>query len=685
MIEKIRNIGIIAHIDAGKTTTTERFLFYTGKTYKIGNVDEGTAVMDWMELEKERGITITAAVTTCYWKNHKINIVDTPGHVDFTVEVERSLRVLDGAIGIFCGVAGVQPQSETVWRQSDRYNVPRIIYVNKMDRIGADFFRVLEDIKKKLNSKPLVLVLPIGKEDRFVGLIDIVEGRQILYNSEYETEAKIEEISSENRKEYERYKTILIEELSEIDDEILKRYLNGEEIPKDLIKKVIRKGTIERKFFPAFCGSSLKNKGTLLLLDAICDYLPSPIDRGKIKGINPITGKKEDRNPLPNEKFSALIFKVYNDIHFGRILYSRIYSGSLKRGDDVLNCSRDKKEKVLKILEVHANKYNPLEQANAGDIVGLIGLKNSYTGDTISDENFPILYESMKFPEPVIYTAIEPKVKGDYQKVYEILQKLIEEDPTLKLKIDEETGQIILMGMGELHIEIITERLKRDYKVPVRLGKPEVAYRETITKACEGTGEFSNIIGDKLNYGHVVLKLEPGEKGEKFKFFNSIDRTKLPLDFITAVEDGVKECLEVGIYGFPIIDIKVILVDSNYDPVNSTPLGYKIASSIAFKNAYKNGSPVILEPIMRIEILTPEVFLGEVLHDFTTRNGKVLNVEIHGNTGIINGQVPLKKIFGYSTVLRSLTQGRGSFIIEPLYYEIVSQDEFKKIVGKLEG
>jgi len=681
MIDKVRNVGIIAHIDAGKTTTTERFLYYTGKTYKIGNVDEGTAVMDWMDQEKERGITITSAATTCYWKGYKINIIDTPGHVDFTVEVERSLRVLDGAIGIFCGVAGVQPQSETVWRQSEKYNVPRIIYVNKMDRPGADFFRVIDDIKKKLGSEPLILVLPIGREENFTGLIDIVEGKMIIYDSEFETEAKIMEIKDEYKGEFEKYRNILIEELAEIDEKIMEKYINGEKIESDLLRRAIRKGTIEGKFFPSFCGSSLKNKGTLLLLDAICYYLPSPLDRGEISGINPYTGKKEKRKPEPEEKLSGIIFKIHNDIHMGKILYARIYSGTIKKGDRVLNSLRDRKEKVLKLLEVHANKYFNRDSAIAGDIVGIIGFKNTFTGDTISDETSPIIYEKMSFPEPVIYSAIEPKTKSNCEDLYEALNKILEEDPTLRLKIDDETGQIILMGMGELHIDVIAERLKREYKIPVRVGKPEVAYKETITVSSEGTGEFLATIGEKVNFGYVVLKLEPSQRGEKFKFLNLVDSLKLPGEFIPAIEEGIKECLEVGIYGFPIIDIKVLLIDAIFNPENSTSFGYKVAASIAFKNAYKKGLPTLLEPIMRIEIIVPEEFIGDVISDFSMRNGKIASIDIHGNTGIINGNVPLKKIFGYSTILRSLTQGRGSFIIEPLYYEAVSEEEFKKIVG----
>jgi elongation factor G len=550
-----------------------------------------------------------------------------------------------------------------------------------MDRIGADFFRVIEDIKKKLGSKPLILVLPVGKEDEFIGLIDIVEEKMIIFDSEYETEAKIMDIKEEYLEEFKKFRNFLIEEVAEIDEKVMEKYINGEKIEKSLLKKAIRKGTLERKFFPTFCGSSLKNKGTILLLDAICDYLPSPLDRGEISGINPYTGKKETRKPEPKEKFSGIIFKIYNDIHLGKILYARIYSGTIKKGDRVLNSLRDRKEKVLKLLEVHANKYFNKDSAVAGDIVGIIGFKETFTGDTICDETAPIIYERMNFPEPVIYSAIEPKTKSDCDKLYDALNKILEEDPTLKMKVDDETGQIILMGMGELHIDVIAERLKREYKIPVRVGKPEVAYRETITMPCEGNGEFSNMIGDKLNYGYVVLKLEPGQRGEKFKFFNFVERTKLPIEFIPAIEEGVKECLEVGIYGFPIIDIRVSLIDAIFNPENSTFLGYKIASSIAFKNAYKNGSPTILEPIMRIEILVPEEFIGDVINDFSMRNGKITNIEIHGNTGIINGNVPLKKVFGYSTVLRSLTQGRGSFIIEPLYYEVVPEEEFKKIVG----
>ncbi|MCS7180595.1 MAG: elongation factor G, partial [bacterium] len=562
-----------------------------------------------------------------------------PGHVDFTVEVERSLRVLDGAIGIFCGVAGVQPQSETVWRQSEKYNVPRIIYVNKMDRVGADFFRVVDDIKKKLGSKPLILTLPIGKEDKFIGLIDLIEKKAIFYNSEYETDAEIKEIDEEYKEDVEKFRIKMIEELAEIDEEILEKYISGEEIPKELLKKSIRKGTFYRKIFPTFCGSSLKNKGTMLLLDAICDYLPSPIDRGEIHGINPISGKKEIRKPVPEEKFSGIIFKIYNDIHIGKIFYARIYSGKIKKGDATLNASRSKKEKVLKILEIHANKYFNKEEAMAGDIIGILGFKDTFTGDTICDESNPIIYESINFPEPVIYSAIEPKIKGDYQKTHEAIKKILDEDPTLRVKIDEETGQIILMGMGELHIEVVAERLKREYKIPVRLGKPEVAYRETISVSSKGEGEFLSAVGDKINYGYVVISIEPAQRGEKFKLFNLVDKAKLPMEFVPSIEEGIKECLEVGIYGFPIIDIKVNLIDAKFNPETSSHLGYKVASTIAFKNAYKNGIPVILEPIMKIEILTPEEFLGEVIHDFTTRNGKVSNVEIHGNTGIINGSV----------------------------------------------
>ena len=680
-IEKVRNMGIIAHIDAGKTTTTERFLFYTGKTYKIGEVDEGTAVMDWMDQEKERGITITSAATTCYWKGYKINIIDTPGHVDFTAEVERSLRVLDGAIGIFCGVSGVQPQSETVWRQSEKYRIPRIIYVNKLDRVGADFFRVVKDIEEKLNCQVIVMQIPIGKEENFCGLIDLVEEKAIFFNSELETEAEIREIPPEYRDIAEEYRQKLIEKVAEVDELIAEKYIEEKEITVAELKKGIRKGTLQLKFFPAFCGASLRNKGTLPLLDAIIDYLPSPIDRGEITGIHPKTNQKIKRSPTEDSPLSILIFKLYNETHLGRFLYGRVYSGVVKEGEKVYNFTRNCHERIMKIYQVHANKFEQIKMAKAGDIIGLTGLKNTFTGDTLADYNHPILFERISFPEPVVSIAVEPKRKSEFEQVYNSLTKLTEEDPTVKLKVDPETGQLILSGMGELHLEVIIERMKREYKVEARVGKPQVAYRETISTPSVGEGKFIKQIGEKTQYGHVIIRLEPLPRGGKFQFVNEVDESKIPKQFIPAIEEGIKESLEVGsLAGYPITDIKAVVIDGSFRPSESVDIAYKIASSMAFKDAYRKGNPILLEPIMKVEITLPEEFLGEVVGDFNSRKGDIENIETVGNLKVIKGKIPLRAIFGYTTVLRSLTQGRGSCIIEPLYYEKVPEEELKKIM-----
>ncbi|MDD3726175.1 MAG: elongation factor G [Candidatus Ratteibacteria bacterium] len=684
-ITKIRNIGIIAHIDAGKTTTTERLLFYTGKTYKIGEVDEGTAVMDWMDQEKERGITIFAAATTCYWKEYKINIIDTPGHVDFTVEVERALRVLDGAITIFCGVGGVQPQSETVWRQSSRYNIPRLVYINKMDRTGADFYRVVKEIHKKLQSVPLILHLPVFSGDEFQGIIDIVKGRAIFYTSEDERNAVEREIPDSMKEEATNYRNILIEKLADVDEKIMKKYLEGEEIKIYEIKDAIRKGTLECKYFPVFCGTSLRNKGALLLLDAIVDYLPSPADRGKIEGVNPLTGERIKLVPSEEEKFSMYAFKVYNDQHKGRLVYTRIYSGILKRGHSVYNWTRNCKERIMKIFEVHADRYYEKEETNAGDIVAIAGLKQSYTGDTIADKNCPVIFENLKFPEPVIYVSIEPKVQSEQDKVYSTLLKIAEEDPTIKVKIDEETGQIILMGIGELQIEVIAERLRRGYNLNIRVGKPEVAYRETITVVAKGEGKFikKGTEREKGHYGHVVLSVEPLSRGKKFVFENFVDDSKIPAQFIHSIEEGVYEAMECGVLlGVPVVDIKVIVIDGSFHPVDSNEIAYRIAASMAFADACRKAAPVLLEPIMKIEIAVPEEFLGEVLADLNLRNGRIEQIDTQSGFKIVDGYVPLRTVFGYATVLRSLTQGRGNYIIEPSYYEIVPETEMKKITGK---
>ncbi len=683
-IKKIRNIGIIAHIDAGKTTTTERFLYYTGKTYKIGEVDEGTAVMDWMDQEKERGITITAAATTCFWKGYKINIIDTPGHVDFTAEVERSLRVLDGAIGIFCGVGGVQSQSETVWRQSEKYKIPRLIFINKLDRMGADFFKVIEEIKVKLKSLPLVMNIPVyDKDEKFIGLIDVLEEKEVIYKGNYETEAEVKDVSKENLEKLEHYRKILIEMVAEVDDYLMEKYIEGKEITKSEIKRGIRKGTIENKFFPTFCGSALKNKGTLFLLDGIVNYLPSPVDRGKIYGFS-IDGKEKiERIPDENQPLSAIVFKVHNDIHLGRILYTRIYSGKIKKGQRVFNSTRNIKEKLLRLLEVHANKYQEKDEGKAGEIVALIGMKKTYTGDTICEQSHPIIFEPLEFPEPVIYVAVEPKTRAQQEDVYTALSKITEEDPTIKLKVDPETGQTIVMGMGELHIEVIIERLRRESKLEVKTGKPQVAYRETITISSTGEGKFIKQTGTKGIYGHVVLQIEPLERGRKFIFESKVSSDKIPPEFIPAIEEGVKEGMEVGaLAGFPVIDVKTIVIDGSFHPTDSDEVAYKIASTIAFRNAYQKASPILLEPIMKVEITVPEEFLGEIINDLNFRKGKIDNIETHKNLKVIVSRIPLRKIFGYTTVLRSLTQGRGSCIIKPLCYERVPEEELNKIIIK---
>ncbi|MBN1444729.1 MAG: elongation factor G [Candidatus Omnitrophica bacterium] len=681
-IKKIRNIGIIAHIDAGKTTTTERLLFYTGKTYKIGEVDEGTAVMDWMDQERERGITILSAATTFYWKEHKINIIDTPGHVDFTVEVERSLRVLDGAIGIFCGVGGVQPQSETVWRQSGRYNIPRIIYVNKLDRTGADFFKVVKDIEEKLLAEAVVLELPFFSGDEFKGVIDIVEEKAFLYSSENETEAEEKDIPADMKETVEKYRSILMEKAADTDETVMKKYLDGERITPGELKRAVRKGTVNCRFFPVFCGASLKNKGTLLLLNAVVDYLPSPADMGATPGINPLSREKAAMVPGDRENLSMYGFKLHNDPHMGKLLYTRVYSGKVKKGQSIYNWTRNCAEKVMKILEVHANKYYEKEEAGTGDIVALAGLRKSYTGDTLSEKKHPILFEQLKFPEPVIYVSAEPKVKSDHEKIYEGLSKIAEEDPTIKIKVDTETGQTIIMGMGELHIEIVAERLKREHRLNMRLGKPEVAYRETITQTAAGEGKFIKHAGTKGHYGHVVLKMEPLPRGEKFIFENTVGEDKIQRQFIPAIEEGVREAMEAGpLLGVPVMDVKVTLKDGSSHPVDSNEIAYKIAASMAFIDANRKASPVLLEPIMKIELSLPEEFMGEALTDFNLRNGRIEQVQTKEGFKIIDGYVPLRTVFGYATALRSLTQGRGSYIIEPSYYEIVPEEEVKRIRG----
>ena len=680
-IGRIRNIGIIAHIDAGKTTTTERFLFYTGKTYRIGEIDDGTTVMDWMDQERERGITITAAATTCYWKNHKINIIDTPGHVDFTVEVERSLRVLDGVIGIFCGVGGVQPQSETVWRQSEKYHIPRIIYVNKMDRTGADFFKVVRDIDKKLGAVGAVITLPIGRESEFTGIVNLLDWRAVTFPTDNENDAVTGDIPADLLETAKKYRDILVQRAAEVDEHIMDLYVHGREVATDLLRRAIRKGTLERKIFPVFCGSSFKNKGTIQLLDAICDFLPSPKDRGEVTGSLPDTDRKEVRHPSDESPLSLLVFKVQTDDHMGKLLFARIYSGRLERGMRLTNTLRRTKERVMKILEVHANKFQEINEAGAGDIVGIVGIKDTCTGDTLADDRHPIIYGRTVFPEPVISASVEPKSKADQDKVYEGLARVTEEDPTVKLRVDQETGQTIISGMGELHLEVTIERMRREYGVEVKLGKPEVAFRETILGKATEEGKFIKQTGGKGQYGHVKIRIEPLEPGQKFEFVDDIKGERIPREYLPAIEDGIIEAMEVGgLGGYPVIDVRVTVLDGSYHEVDSSDIAFKIAASMAFKNALRKAHPVLLEPIMRIEVTLPEEYLGEVLADLGSRNGRIGEIETVGKAKIIKGSIPLRHLFGYATALRSLTQGRGNHIIEPLRYERVPDEDVAKLI-----
>ena len=683
-IERIRNIGLMAHIDAGKTTTTERILYYTGRTHKVGEVHEGTATMDWMEQEKERGITITAAATTCFWRNHRINIIDTPGHVDFTVEVERSLRVLDGAITVLCAVGGVEPQTETVWRQADKYRVPRIVFVNKMDRVGADFFNAVNMIEERLGARPLVLQLPVGAEADFVGVVDLIEMNAIIWEEEtLGAKYHYEEIP-ENLKDlaYE-YREKLIETLADIDETIMEKYLEGQEITKEEIKAAIRKGTINLDIFPVLCGAAFKNKGVQPLLDAVVDYLPSPVDLPPVKGINPETGEEEVRHPSEDEPFCALAFKVMVDPFVGQLVYFRVYSGKMSTGDTVLNTRRGKKERIGRLLRMHANKREEIKEVRAGDIAAAVGLKDVITGDTICDVKHPIVLESMEFPEPVISVAIEPKTKADQDKLGNALSKLAQEDPSFRVKYDEETGQTLISGMGELHLEIIVDRLRREFKVDANVGKPHVAYKETIKKPAKAEGKYIKQTGGRGQYGHVVIEIEPLEPGKGFVFEDHIVGGVIPKEFIPAVEKGVREAMETGVLaGYPMVDVKVKLVDGSYHEVDSSDLAFKIAASMAFKEAASKANPVLLEPIMKVEVIVPEEYMGEVIGDLNSRRGKIQNIGERKNAKVIDALVPLAEMFGYATVLRSLTQGRGTFTMQFSHYEEVPANIAQEIIGK---
>ena len=682
-IEATRNIGIMAHIDAGKTTTTERILFYTGKVHRIGETHDGGATMDWMAQERERGITITSAATTCHWKGHRINIIDTPGHVDFTVEVERSLRVLDGAVAVFCSVGGVEPQSETVWRQADKYHVPRLAYINKMDRVGADFQRGLDMIAERLGANPVAIQWPIGSEDTFRGIVDLVEMKAHLYVDDLGTSEEIE-IPEELLDVVEDARQNLIEKVAESDETLTDKYLEGQEITAEEIKAALRKACIKVELIPVLCGSSFKNKGVQLLLDAVVDYLPSPKDLPAVEGTNPETGDVETRALNDEEPFAGLAFKIMADPYVGKLAFFRVYSGILRAGSYVLNVSTGKRERVGRILLMHANHREEVSQVYSGDIAAMVGLRNTSTGDSLADEKKPILLESLEFPEPVINLAVEPKSKADQDKLGQGLQRLAEEDPTFKVYTDPETGQTIIAGMGELHLEIIVDRLLREFKVEANIGKPQVAYRETITKPVTAEGKFIRQSGGRGQYGHVVLEVAPNEPGAGFEFENRIIGGVVPREYIAPVEAGVKEAMLTGVVaGFPMVDVKVAIVDGSYHEVDSSELAFKIAGSIGFKEACQKAAPVLLEPMMRLEVVTPGDFMGEVMGDINSRRGKIEGTEQRGSTQVVKAIVPLAEMFGYATTIRSLTQGRAQHTMSFAYYEEVPRSLAEEIKGSV--
>ena len=668
-LEMTRNIGIMAHIDAGKTTTTERILFYTGINHKIGEVHEGAATMDWMEQEQERGITITSAATTAYWNKHRINIIDTPGHVDFTVEVERSLRVLDGSVTVFCAKGGVEPQSETVWRQADKYQVPRMAYVNKMDIMGADFFNVVQMMRDRLKTNAIPIQLPIGAEDTFRGIIDLVEMNADVYYDDLGKDMRVEEIPEDMKELANKYREELLEAVAEQDEEIMNKYLEGEEISKEEIKKCLRKATIANAIVPVICGTSYKNKGVQKLLDAVVDYMPSPLDIPAIKGVNPENGEECERHAGDDQPFSALAFKIATDPFVGKLCFFRVYSGTVAAGSSMLNATKDKKERMGRILQMHANHRQDLEICYCGDIAAAVGLKNTTTGDTLCDENHPVILESMEFPDPVIDLAIEPKTKAGQEKMALALAKLAEEDPTFKTWTDEETGQTIIAGMGELHLEIIVDRLLREFKVEANVGAPQVAYKETITAATDVDTKYARQSGGKGQYGHVKLHVEPNESGKGYEFINNVVGGAIPKEYIPAVDAGIQGAMLSGVLaGFPTVDLKVTLYDGSYHEVDSSEMAFKIAGSMALKEACRKASPVILEPIMKVVVIVPEDYMGDVIGDLNSRRGLVQGFEDRNGAKQIEAHVPLSEMFGYSNDLRSKTQGRGQYVMEPHSY-----------------
>jgi len=687
-LEKTRNIGIMAHIDAGKTTTTERILYYTGRSYKIGEVHEGTATMDWMVQEQERGITITSAATTCFWGDCRINIIDTPGHVDFTVEVERSLRVLDGAVAILDAVSGVEPQTETVWRQADKYRVPRIVYVNKMDRVGADYYRCLDMVRSRLGAHPVAIQIPIGREDQFVGLIDLIEQNARVWSDD-ETlgkEFQVVEIPADLREQAREYREKMIEGLADVDDHLMAKYVAGAEITTEEIRAAVRKGTMLMKVFPVVCGASFKNKGVQPLLDAVIDLLPSPLDIPPVQGINPETRETEERKAADDEPFSALAFKIMSDQHVGQLVFLRVYSGTLEAGSGVYNSTKDKKERVGRLLRMHANKKEEVAAIAAGDITAAIGLKLTTTGDTLCDPDRPVVLESMTFPEPVIAVAIEPKTRADEEKLGVALSRLALEDPTFRVTTEEETSQTLIHGMGELHLEIIVDRLLREFRVEANVGKPQVAYRETIRKLAEAQGKFVRQTGGRGQYGDVYIEVEPAAPGEGFSFENKIVGGTVPREYVPAVEKGIREAMQTGVLaGYPMVDIRVRLTDGSYHEVDSSEMAFKIAGSMGFKEACRRGKPALLEPVMDVEVVTPEEYMGAIVGDLNSRRGRIVSMEARGSSQVIRASVPLGQMFGYATEMRSMTQGRATYTMQFSRYEEVPAAIAEEIMAKVAG
>jgi elongation factor G len=686
-LEKTRNIGIMAHIDAGKTTTTERILYYTGRSYKIGEVHEGTATMDWMVQEQERGITITSAATTCFWRDCRINIIDTPGHVDFTVEVERSLRVLDGAVAILDAVSGVEPQTETVWRQADKYRVPRVIYVNKMDRVGADYYRCLDMIRQRLGAHPVAIQVPIGREDQYTGLVDLIDEVAMVWSDDQTLGKEFTRVPvpADMLEVVKEYREKMIEGLAEVDDHLMEKYVAGEPITPAELKTAVRKGTILMKLFPVLCGASFKNKGVQALLDAVIDYLPSPLDVPPIQGINPDTKEIEERKADDSVPFAALAFKIMNDQHVGQLVFLRVYSGTLASSSGVFNSTKDKKERVGRLLRMHANKREEVQEIQSGDIAAAIGLKYTTTGDTLCDADRPIVLESMTFPEPVIAVAIEPKTRADEEKLGVSLSRLALEDPTFRVTTDEETAQTLIHGMGELHLEIIVDRLLREFKVEANVGKPQVAYRETIRKPAEAQGRYVRQTGGRGQYGDVYLEVEPAP-GEGFSFENKIIGGSVPREYVPAVEKGIREALDSGVLaGYPIVDVKVRLTDGSYHDVDSSEMAFKIAASMGFKEACRRAKPVLLEPVMNVEVVTPEEYMGAIVGDLNSRRGRIISMEARGSSQVIRAHVPLGQMFGYATEMRSMTQGRATYTMQFSRYEEVPTAIAEEIMAKVAG